>query len=856
MERCCRHDVSDVSMNYKHLYDHDDILSFENGDAINENLREKDGWFGFYNTTVIPSKDSNGNDIDISRAINNKGNCEFIDMYPDRSLFSFVPKVNNFKKRLEYNWDIELTYPFDSCVTDEDGNDILLIQDGDVNALYVSSVKYMLNHKGMPILLFRTFTKHNLKKNDYVRLYFNCDTESNGNAVTWIRTSNTYLVNGVGDMDNNNKEYYFYISNSDLLDEIFATQRNKNYTVWDYVRDNFYVEFNGFIPSGSNFVEYASKYQYTIRKGSGLLSKKITVYKQIIEGVVVYTLEEHISESYTVVAAIKTEDGSIVYAQGYTDLQEHELLGLTNVPTSNDACIMIDGKRYVLCDKDTGETYFDVRNTMSVDEFIRRIINNAFKADSNIERPTNSPSWTEYIQFRVAKAEGDIDCQYYVRKFKKIPNVKNGVHGYEDRPFKNEYYRVGYADTIYGDPCVQLTYTDTIHLSGLTDNLGRPISEIFATIVKSNRGHNEWYSEDGDLSNVEFSHCFGNVTCGFDVFSESDDSVETKIKRHQMCDVTLINNNNISFLNYDNTNNMPKTIGNKTDIKIDDEWFYGDIVEFNPVKYTETVICDVNFRFNTAQRELDLCYPTYYDEIVQDDFDKEIDENDIFGKPKRFVCKKETLSNWTLRPEGYYYKPHYPFKLKAFGELRQDTHKSVNVTYASPIQLNGMYIKIYCFYQHNVTTNDSILLIDSANNVEWKLSVVHIIDKYSFVIDKISKSDANYKDWITICNGINYGDYKIRLINTNIPDYAVKIHNCTYIWRDMIGPWESDSMNEFVFANGAFYIDESINFHLRRQDPEGVNGLYVYDDIYSGPEGIIEPIDLKYDYKKESDFVC
>ena len=32
--------------------------------------------------------------------------------------------------------------------------------------------------------------------------------------------------------------------------------------------------------------------------------------------------------------------------------------------------------------------------------------------------------------------------------------------------------------------------------------------------------------------------------------------------------------------------------------------FYGDIVEFDPNTCKETVLCDVNYRFNTAQREL------------------------------------------------------------------------------------------------------------------------------------------------------------------------------------------------------------------------------------------------------------
>ena len=41
----------------------------------------------------------------------NRNACEFIDLYPDRTLFSFLPKYNKYRKRAEKNWDYCITYP-------------------------------------------------------------------------------------------------------------------------------------------------------------------------------------------------------------------------------------------------------------------------------------------------------------------------------------------------------------------------------------------------------------------------------------------------------------------------------------------------------------------------------------------------------------------------------------------------------------------------------------------------------------------------------------------------------------------------------------------------------------------------
>ena len=229
--KCNRKGIKETKFDKKHLYDEKDILKFETGEAIQENLRNENGWFGFYNTSTIVSKDTDNKDMDISRAINNRGNCEFIDMYPDRTLFSLIPKYNEHKNRLEPNWDFELTYPFQGTTTRENGEDFEIIQQGDLNALYIASAKYIVDGNGRQSVMFKTITKHNLNFNDKVYIYF---TYSEG--TEWVKSSVPYMVTTIGNLDNDEKEYYFTIQNGDLLEDIFCRS-------WEHVKTFFYKTY-------------------------------------------------------------------------------------------------------------------------------------------------------------------------------------------------------------------------------------------------------------------------------------------------------------------------------------------------------------------------------------------------------------------------------------------------------------------------------------------------------------------------------------------------------------------------------------------------------------------------------------
>lgn len=820
LKRCCRVDITDNIFKDKHLYDKDDILLFYTGEAVSENLREQNGWFGFYNTSVIPAKSRGGVDMDISRVINNKGNCEFIDMYPDRTLFSFIPKYNEYRNRLEYNWDYALTYAFDSTMTykykyqDEPGHDVCeekdfdIVKSGEINALMAITVEYRSLPNGNGAIFFRSATKHNLNPNDKVYIYFNENETENGETGNWHKSCHTYLVAGVGDINHKNKEYYFYVTDLGLLEEIFCTpflcdvnpqQVNDEYTEWDYVKDYFYTEYN------TNLIdEFNSQNTYV----PGQLTRNT------IDEKVYITQNEHTG----------TWNGNDFIEFTDTYFVTYPETGLTNIPSEMDRYIKVGDTKYILCNHDRGIVY---DGSVDCNLFIQAIINNAFTNNDNYT--TNSEVnegmnglWSDYISIRFVRTNGNYDCSYYIRKFKKIP-------GSDGITMDKETYQLAFSETIYGDKIAQSVFTDNINVSGLKDNLGRDLSEVFLTIVKTNRGYEKWYGlDDGDDGNVyndpdiEYSHCFGPVTCGFELFNELDDTKNIRDTRSALIDVSMIN-----------VNSTPSTIPNcevddgftTTDITIDDDWFYGDVVEFCPWTCEETTISDVCFRFNTAQREMievDDDVTTFkFDEIESDDYDAEGFKVDTF-----------TVKGGLYRPEGYYHKAHYRIPLRDLSSVIQGSHSYISVYDARPVQADDMYIMVRTSLKHNLLPESKVLLRDtvSGTGTEWWLDVVYVVDDHTFVMNKISRTDDNYQDWIAICKHLNDNTYTLRAKNTDIPEKASRLGINTYLWRETVKTTDFNNteseVNNYVFANNALYVDTCFNFYLKRQDPYKVNGLY------------------------------
>jgi hypothetical protein len=170
-----------------------------------------------------------------------------------------------------------------------------------------------------------------------------------------------------------------------------------------------------------------------------------------------------------------------------------------------------------------------------------------------------------------------------------------------------------------------------------------------------------------------------------------------------------------------------------------------------------------------------------------------------------------------------------------------------------------MFIRVNTRIKHNLTQGNKVILKDNYENHEWILDVVTVLNNYSFIINKIDKNDKNYQDWITICDKLNQGICTIKALNENIPSYAVNIGDNMYMWRDTIGLWEDNNPIELPYTNNSFYIDDVINFYLKRQNPDGSLNAYFEnnpEDVLSDIEGLENNEPSNYRYIPEEKYKC
>lgn len=687
-----RASITDINTKQKkHLYDADDILSMQNGDAINNNLMEENGWFGFVNkSSVIAKKNENKKWVDegFNKVINNRESCEFIDMYPDRTLFSFNPKYNPYRHRPEYNWDLFLTYPY------ENDYDNVLISGG----LLVKSIELAFNSVGRRIVLFSTYTKHNLSIGTAFNLYINENKIEN------------ILVNSLGNVKKEDEEHYFYTTQTDIISDILGKR---------------------------------------------------------------------------------------------TEIDE---------------------------DTDNDKINKQIRDTDAT--------------------------------FRLKHIVNGYESEYYIRKFKKLPNLNKIVNKEDkltldksycvnefnewikDKPndFDKEQYQLAFSSTIYNDNNTQVTWTDGINIDNLLDNRGRPLTEIYLTVMKRNKGYDKWYNQRRvESKEIEYSHCFGNVSWGFDLLSAKGEK-EIDLQE-RLNDVKLIHN-----INEDIVNNNE---------------FNGDIVEYNVTTCNETILEDCYFRFNTYLRENLVDYYTYqYDEITSDDYDKE-----GFKKETTKLTNDDAIKFW-IHPEGYYYKAHYRILLKEFGEIHQESHFDLNIKNVAIRRNdtdNSTYVVVQTKLPHHLAANDKIMLCNGNTDEMVDIRVKSVINSNTFTFASINDElDAR-----TVCDILNgkYDEdnitYSLKRYNDNIPFYAEKVDNTNrYLWRNVnnVGNKDNTVLPEYRFANGYFYIDQDINFFLKRQDPFNEFGLWYNgeDEDNILPNDIIGNIlkESNYEYKEETEATC
>lgn len=692
--------VEETGLTDIHLYQYDTILKMRK--AFIDRCEEVDGWWGFYNPSFINStngydKSTTGDYVRVNQMLSSNKPCEFIDLYPDRSLFSFTPKFNKYRRRIEKNWDYCITYPYENdynFIKEVNKFNDEITGDGAIRLNY----REAFNSNGVKILYCETFLKHTLTRGDNIIISY-VVKESGENSTNYVlrHLQKIIRVNTVGDVYGNNKDRIFTIRFNDLSD--------------------------------------------------------------ILE-----TLDEKLPLYY---------------------------------------------RKYV----------------------------------------------------------NGIGCLYYVRKFKKIGELSSEIN------------KVAFGRNIYGDDISQIVFTDDLNIEGLVDNNGRPLSEVYLTIVKRNKGWKEWISSGVcNTEGIEYSHCFGKITSGIEfkgvnLLSEYfidvdgdgnlDDAQTNYYELIEPIDYNIHRFHNIKRKEnsnaYDNTLKAwgiglgynPKTMEEYAEanglsgvgtydngVTIDDELFWGDIVEFDFATYTENVIGNIYHRFNTAQREamIDRYKNIYQDVIVSDDYDEsgfKIDTyylNDNETDTRSIYSGTPSLFYGCIMPEGYFYNPHT--KIKLFEEAEEPNKSdALVINYAAT---NSEYNSEKKEFKFKAPTNygfykgDSIAFFNSRTyQINWG-EIINVSDNTLITVRFPKEAIDLSMEKLVGSNGYER-EYIAFWSPDNVPTYAkLSIGERKFVWKKLLPYSElakSSDLYDTPFSNGRLYIEKNINFYLKRQDPTGEYGL-------------------------------
>lgn len=730
-----------------HVYEYDDIYTFQ--DCVANRLEKSfDGWLGFINRAKIKTyKDYKDNaELEINKPLMYKNANDFVDMYPDRSLYSFTPKYNDFRNRIEKNWNYCITYP--SSSTTSGFTDIINEDVNSLKAIYFNENTYADN--GTRQLVIYSIAKHGLAVGDYVNIY-------NGSEMVLENAKVTAIAN----------EFIFTVfSDVQISKKWVETSGDSTMTV-----------------DGVTYQMFANKYFYAVG----------------------------------------------------------------------------DAKKYYIVE----------------DKYV------------NLDEDAQNISYKKVVN--------GIECEYYVRIFSKVPNFRfasgdtsseyeiyknNGekIRIYQDKEydFESHVSSLAFAKNVYGDDISELVFTDDIDISNLRDNLGRPLTTVYLTIVKNNSGYKEWYGYDVNYSlsgeslwtvsgisstTVEFSHCFGRISCGLVTSEESQYDNDIK-------SINKLNENNyygydIDIINGDRDGLYPLSgtyYINSSEVWFDiDKHYYGDLCCYDNYNAIEQSIQPILHRFNTAQRECKNSKSSQYFKQFQYERIKEDDFDYHSSQDKTYIIDSviyNTIGN--TKYEGYYYNPHHEIRIKSLGKIETVMPDVLSITSMRPAGEGK--INFTCLTNHYLSIGDKTILYDTIGKKYYNCVTIQGSDdsnkSYTCLVYDGNDNIIDYSDCIILCNKDLNDIRVIKMDNIDCPSYARILNDgtCRVIWRNVVnnGFGEDKSIEEYPFTNGAFYVNKKIDLYLRRQDPYNIWGLYSEDDI-SGKSYNIEDED---NYVKDTEIIC
>ena len=202
-----------------------------------------------------------------------------------------------------------------------------------------------------------------------------------------------------------------------------------------------------------------------------------------------------------------------------------------------------------------------------------------------------NPSDIDFVvgQSTIKRVVKDKPSQYYIRKFRSI------TVDYKDY----DLYPAAYGVTYFNDDVAAFNFKTDVDVNGLVDNLGRPLSELYLSIIKNDN--------DSDSSSLNSQYWANSVSVlsSSVTTSSPDENGNTSIRFWTpiVAGYDLENDVNINY----NIRSYrdPNYVGSSYFENIDesDTDFYADIVEYNANELLERRLEDVYHRINTIYRE-------------------------------------------------------------------------------------------------------------------------------------------------------------------------------------------------------------------------------------------------------------
>jgi hypothetical protein len=221
------------------------------------------------------------------------------------------------------------------------------------------------------------------------------------------------------------------------------------------------------------------------------------------------------------------------------------------------------------------------------------------------------------------------ESEYYFRKFRKIQTRSTAVIESDDY----EVYNLAFSENIYTDSISQFVFNEDINVSGLTDNLGRPLSEIYLTVIKTASSASTNDALFGSVSSgIETPFIAELNTSGINTYLQVIPAIN---KIHNGGTLPFQSHTALeTYVSIDNNTGLPNNID-----------FYGDLVEYNISEVKETILAEVSHRFNTANRETPAS----------------INYISALGASPGL-----TTIDLGPRQEGYFYKAHHLMQIREF----------------------------------------------------------------------------------------------------------------------------------------------------------------------------------------------